>query len=99
MRKKSNDTEGSAVNLQEAVSEDHVETVETESIRNVESVLDKETKDEKSQNLPDYAEKLLKLYPHYDALYIDKLGGVYPKDAQPEFVQGAILYQNPYYKQ
>lgn len=48
--------------------------------------------------IPDNVDKLLKLYPSYESLYVDDKGGVYPVDAQPNLVVGAILYQNPYYK-
>ena len=48
--------------------------------------------------LPECVNKLLKCYPDYSELYIDSKGGVYPKGTQPNLVNDAILYQNPYYK-
>lgn len=52
-----------------------------------------------SVEIPEYVQKILASYPNYPCLYIDTKGGVYPKHTQPNLVSGAILYQNPYYKQ
>lgn len=52
-----------------------------------------------SVKIPEYVQKILASYPNYPCLYIDAKGGVYPKHTQPNLISGAILYQNPYYKQ
>lgn len=49
--------------------------------------------------LPVQAVDYLKRHPEVDAVYIDKFGGMYPKDTLMVFVKDAILYQNPYFKQ
>lgn len=49
--------------------------------------------------IPEMADKLLKVFDDYQELYIDTKGGVYTKDSQPNIREGAILYQNPHYKQ
>lgn len=52
-----------------------------------------------SVEIPEYVQKILASYPNYPCLYVDAKGGVYPQHTQPNLVSGAILYQNPYYKQ
>jgi hypothetical protein len=47
---------------------------------------------------PDYADRLLKIYPAYGQLYIDRLGGTYTADAPPVFRTNTTLYTNPYHK-
>lgn len=49
--------------------------------------------------LPAQAVEYLKRHTEVDAIYIDKFGGMFPKDTLKVFVKGAILYQNPYFKQ
>lgn len=49
--------------------------------------------------LPVQAVEYLKRHTEVDAIYIDKFGGMFPKDTPRVFVKGAILYQNPYFKQ
>ena len=48
--------------------------------------------------LPVQAVDYLKRHPEVDALYIDKFGGMVPKDTLKVFVKDAILYNNPYFK-
>ena len=48
--------------------------------------------------LPVQAVDYLKRHPEVDALYIDKFGGMFPKDTLKVFVKDAILYNNPYFK-
>lgn len=47
---------------------------------------------------PDYADRLLKIFPAYGQLYIDRLGSTYTADAPPVFRTDATLYTNPYHK-
>lgn len=47
---------------------------------------------------PDYADRLLKVFPAYGQLYIDRLGSTYTADAPPVFRTDATLYTNPYHK-
>lgn len=49
--------------------------------------------------IPEYVEKVLKMYPNYAELAVDLQGGVYTKEQQHLSKGKAILYQNPYYKQ
>lgn len=49
--------------------------------------------------LPVQAVEYLKRHTEVDAIYIDKFGGMFPKDTPKVFVKDAILYQNPYFKQ
>lgn len=51
----------------------------------------------KAPEVSEAVDAVLKKFPQYDELYIDAVGGVYTKDSQPSLVEGAILYQNPYY--
>lgn len=47
---------------------------------------------------PDYADRLLKVFPAYAQLYIDRLGSTYTADTPPAFRTDATLYTNPYHK-
>lgn len=49
--------------------------------------------------LPVQAVDYLKRHPEVDAVYIDKFGGMFPKHTPKVFVNEAVLYQNPYFKQ
>lgn len=49
--------------------------------------------------LPVQAVDYLKRHPEVDAVYIDKFGGMFPKHTPKVFVNDAVLYQNPYFKQ
>lgn len=51
----------------------------------------------KAPEVSEAVDAVLKKFSQYDELYVDALGGVYTKDSQPTLVEGAILYQNPYY--
>ena len=52
----------------------------------------------KIEELPDYAKRVLQLYPDEPELYISKKGGVFSKNTQPALRGSAILFKNPYYK-
>lgn len=41
--------------------------------------------------------KVLKSFPAYEYLYVNKQGGVFSPDTKPALVGGAILYKNPFY--
>ena len=49
--------------------------------------------------IPMQAIDYLKRHTEVDAVYIDKFGGLFPKNTPKVFVKDAILYQNPYFKQ
>ena len=51
----------------------------------------------KTPEVSEAVDAILKKFSQYDELYVDAVGGVYTKDSQPTLVEGAILYQNPYY--
>ena len=41
--------------------------------------------------------RVLKSFPTYEYLYVNKQGGVFAPDTKPTLVGGAILYKNPFY--
>lgn len=49
------------------------------------------------EELPDYAKRVLKLYPDVPEMYISRKGGVFFKDTEPSLRGTAILFKNPYY--
>ena len=51
-----------------------------------------------SDEVPEFADKILRMYPKYAKLAIDAQGGVYTEESQHLAKGKAILYQNPYYK-
>ena len=60
-----------------------------------------EAKEEVKQDadaIPEYADKLLKLYSNYAQLMIDAKGGVYVEGTKHSTASNPILYKNPYYK-
>lgn len=48
--------------------------------------------------LPAQALDYLKRHTEVDAIYIDKFGGMFPKDTPQVFAKNAMLYHNPYFK-
>lgn len=86
--KKNEDVDMASEGMQEA-------SVMSEGMQATE-VLDTE---ETVTEIPEMADKLLNVFDDYQELYIDTKGGVYTKDSQPNIREGAILYQNPHYKQ
>ena len=59
---------------------------------------EKTTPTQSSDATPDYADRLLKIFPAYEQLYIDRLGSTYTADTPPVFRTDATLYTNPYHK-
>lgn len=57
-----------------------------------------EDQTQSSDATPDYADRLLKIFPAYEQLYIDRLGSTYTADTPPVFRTDATLYTNPYHK-
>lgn len=54
----------------------------------------------KSQDaIPTIALGYLKRHAEVKEVYIDKLGGVFSVNTPKVFLKGAVLYQNPFYKQ
>ena len=52
-----------------------------------------------ASTMPAQVVDYFKRHPEVDAVYIDKLGGMFPKGTPKVFVKDAALYQNPYFKQ
>jgi hypothetical protein len=52
----------------------------------------------KEDMIPDYAKRVLRLYPNMKEMYISRNGGAFPADTKQSLVGNAILYQNPFYK-
>lgn len=50
-----------------------------------------------TENIPEYALSVLKIYPNYPELGICPAGGVYPIDSKLAKNHGAIIYKNPFY--
>ncbi|MCD8253822.1 MAG: hypothetical protein LUD40_18345 [Phocaeicola dorei] len=46
----------------------------------------------------EFVTQILRVYPTYESLYVDRHGGVYTPDTAALLRQGAILYKNPFYK-
>jgi hypothetical protein len=42
--------------------------------------------------------EILRLYPGYESLYVDRHGGVYTPDTAVLLRREAVLYKNPFYK-
>lgn len=49
--------------------------------------------------VPDDVLAYLKRHPEEEVVYIDKLGGVFSAKTPKAFLKGAVLYQNPFFKQ
>lgn len=62
---------------------------------------DEGDKEENGQEdaIPPHIEKILKLYPQYESLYIDNRGGVFTVETNQNIRKEAILYKNKNYKQ
>lgn len=53
----------------------------------------------KEDTISPHIEKILKLYPQYESLYIDNRGGVFTIETNQNIRKEAILYKNKNYKQ
>ena len=60
----------------------------------------KESADKTDENkeIPHYVDKLMRLYPQYEELWITQHGFVHPAGAPKHVLNGATLYKNKYYK-
>ena len=58
-----------------------------------------QVENQEKAEVPSNVDKILRMYPNYAKLFIDQQGGVYTKDSKHLTKAGAILYQNPYFKQ
>ena len=63
-------------------------------VKNAEEVIE----NKQDADIPEYVDKLLKLYSNYAELAIDAKGGVYVGGTKHSTTNKPILYQNPYYK-
>lgn len=52
----------------------------------------------KEDMIPEYAKRVLKMYPKVKEMYISRNGGAFPAETKQSLVGNAILYQNPFYK-
>ena len=50
------------------------------------------------EELPDYAKRVLALYPDKPMLYVSKSGGVFEPNTSANMRGNAVLYKNPFYK-
>lgn len=50
------------------------------------------------QEIPEYADRILKAFSHYPQLYIDTQGGTFTVDTPAVFRSKATLYTNPHHK-
>lgn len=41
---------------------------------------------------------VLRAFPNYPTLYVDRQGGAFPPDTLPAIRAGAVLYRNPFHK-
>lgn len=55
-------------------------------------------KEVKTNEPDDFVMQILRLYPSYKSLYVDRHGGVYTLDTAAPLRKGALLYDNPFYK-
>lgn len=55
-------------------------------------------KEEKPVELPAEVEKILKMHPSEQELYVDNHGGVFTKGTPKQLLKKAVLYSNPFYK-
>lgn len=46
----------------------------------------------------DFVMQVLRLYPGYKSLYVDRYGSAYAPDTAAPLRKGAVLYDNPFYK-
>lgn len=49
--------------------------------------------------IPDDVRAYLERHPEEEAVYIDKLGGVFSSKTPKVFLKDAVLYHNPFFKQ
>lgn len=57
------------------------------------------TKGVKAEDLPENIKSALRAFPNHKELYINKFGGVFSVDTDEYALgEGAVLYQNPFYK-
>lgn len=92
-------TETQEVAEMEAIEEatGNSETEEVEKPKDKPKTRKKEVEDE-SEDIPEQALRILKMYPKEQSLYIGNHGGVYSSNS-PQNVRGnATLYKNPFYK-
>lgn len=53
---------------------------------------------EKGNAVPEKVDRLMRLYPQYEEIYVTPEGFVHSKDAPKYVVKNAVLYKNKYYK-
>lgn len=81
-------------------------TTEAAATKDTEKTPEKEAKNanngattKDTEKIPADVEKLMKLYPQYEEIYVTPQGFVHTKDAAEYLLKDAVLYKNKYYKQ
>ena len=77
----------------EVIEPEIVEPSEGEIVE-PENVIPEDTEEE----IPDYAKRVLAMFPEHQKLYVTRNGGAFPASTNPRLRGSAILYKNPYYK-
>lgn len=74
----------------------------SKSQKTASEVVEKKTEtpvEKKTEVIPENVDKLMKLYPQYEEIYITPEGFVHPKATAPAYaIKNAVLYKNKYYK-
>lgn len=89
-------TEQAGENVTEAVETD-IQAVQPEVVTNRPEV---KTASE-SSDIPvidEQVRQILKVYPNYENLYVDRHGSSYAPDTPAMLRKGAVLYKNPFYQ-
>lgn len=61
--------------------------------------VEKQVSEDTEANEPDdFVMQVLRLYPGYKSLYVDRYGSAYAPDTAAPLRKGAVLYDNPFYK-
>lgn len=72
--------------------------VSTNAVAEEKTEAKKEEVQPTSEAVDDTVDHILKCYPQYEAMFIDKNGFVFPADAPEYQRKDAILYKNKYFK-
>lgn len=106
MAKKITDTESSAVETHDTAPEQIEQPAQADETPKAdeEAPAPKAEKKQKTepagqveQDIPEYADRILRSFTNYPQLYIDFQGGTFTVDTPPAFRSNATLYTNPYY--
>lgn len=93
--KETNQEEVSQTKETEGEEQETASTIQSEE--KIEENKEKESDNKIETEIPQEAIKLLKMFKHYPALFIDSYGGIYTPQTKLDKKQKAILYKNPFY--